>query len=43
MPAMLIELGDINNEVQMKELGDDSKLDELCNAILKGVVEGGTN
>lgn len=38
-PAILIELGDIKNKTQMAQLNDNTKLDELCDAILKGVVE----
>lgn len=37
--SVLIELGDINNESDMARLTNASQLDELCNAILTGVVE----
>jgi N-acetylmuramoyl-L-alanine amidase len=42
-PAILIELGDIKNKTQMAQLNDNTKLDELCDAILKGVVEAHKN
>lgn len=38
-PSILMELGDIKNKEQMQRLNDDAKLDEICGAILKGVVE----
>ena len=37
--AALIEIGDIKNRKLMHNIEDDSKLDELCNSILKGVVD----
>jgi len=37
-PAITLELGDIKNKQQMQLLTDDKKLDEICNAILNGVV-----
>lgn len=36
-PAILIELGDINNPTQMARLTDNKKVDDLCEAILNGV------
>jgi len=38
-PSILVELGDIKNKEDMARINDDIKLDELCNAILRGVVE----
>jgi hypothetical protein len=38
-----MELGDIKNKEQMDRLTNDDKLTELCNAILKGVVESHGN
>jgi len=38
-PAILIEFGDIKNKQQMQWITDDAKLDELCSAVLEGVVE----
>ena len=38
-PSVLIEFGDINNKQQMQWINDDAQLDELCHAILAGVVE----
>ena len=37
-PSILMEIGDIKNKAQMKELADDTKLDALCAGILEGVV-----
>ena len=37
-PGILLDLGNIRNEAQMQLLADDNKLDEVCNAILNGVV-----
>jgi N-acetylmuramoyl-L-alanine amidase len=42
-PSVLMELGDIKNKEQMDRLTNDDKLTELCNAILKGVVESHGN
>ncbi len=39
-PALMMELGDIHNEAAMKKLTDANRQDVLCNAILKGIVEG---
>jgi len=38
-PSILIEFGDIKNKQQMQRITDDTKLDELCSAVLAGVVE----
>jgi N-acetylmuramoyl-L-alanine amidase len=38
-PSVLLELGDIKDAAQMATIKDDTKLDALCSAILKGVVE----
>lgn len=38
-PAILIELGFIENTEQMERLSDPEKSDEICAAILKGVVK----
>ncbi|MBC7553013.1 MAG: N-acetylmuramoyl-L-alanine amidase [Taibaiella sp.] len=40
VPAMIMELGDINNEPAMKRLMDAGSADLLCNDILKGIVLG---
>jgi N-acetylmuramoyl-L-alanine amidase len=38
-PGLTLELGDIKNQRQMQELNDPAKVDALCNAMLKGVLE----
>ncbi len=40
VPALMMEMGDIHNHEGMKQLTDANKQDVLCNAILKGIVEG---
>ncbi len=37
-PAMALSLGNIKNKEQMQQITNDEKLDELCGAILRGVV-----
>jgi N-acetylmuramoyl-L-alanine amidase len=39
-PGMVMVLGNIKNQEGMRQLTDDKQLDLLCNAILKGIVEG---
>jgi len=38
-PGVLIEMGDIKNKEQMERITNQAKLDELCGAILTGVVK----
>lgn len=39
-PGMVMILGNIKNQQAMQQLTDDTKVDVLCNAILKGIVDG---
>ncbi len=40
VPGMVMVLGNIKNKEGMQQLADDDKLDALCNAVLKGIVDG---
>jgi N-acetylmuramoyl-L-alanine amidase len=42
VPGMVMVLGNIKNKAGMQQLADDDKLDALCNAVLKGIVDGAT-
>lgn len=42
-PAIGLELGVIQNSQQMQRLQDPAKLDEVCNALLKGIVAASKN
>ncbi len=42
VPGMLMVLGNIKNQEGMRQLTDDNRVDVLCNAVLKGIVEGAT-
>jgi N-acetylmuramoyl-L-alanine amidase len=39
-PSVVIELGDINEVQSMARLTDEGQIDQLCNALLQGIVNG---
>jgi N-acetylmuramoyl-L-alanine amidase len=41
-PAMVLVLGNIKNQEGMRLITDNNRVDELCHAVLKGIVEGAT-
>ncbi len=40
VPGMMVILGNIRNQVEMRQLTTASRLDAVCNAVLKGIVAG---
>ena len=38
-PAIALQLGNLRNKSQMDKINDEKQLDDICRAILKGVVE----
>ena len=42
VPVLVMLLGNIKDQEEMQQLTDNSRTDALCNAILKGIVDGAT-
>ncbi|MCW3123047.1 MAG: hypothetical protein JWQ38_2539 [Flavipsychrobacter sp.] len=40
VPAMVMIVGNMNNNAGMKQLANGDKMDLMCDAVLKGIVEG---